>query len=106
MTKTRLSKKEIENFTGEVKRDGFCVLRAHFAKEKLTRWNEKFAPLLASYIEKHGTAENRGKARFYVTLPFEDLFADEEIFADQAILEIVENLVGEDFIMCQLATDT
>ena len=50
--------------------------------------------------------KNRGKERYYVTLPFDEPFADEEIFADPDILQIVENLVGQDFTMVQLATDT
>jgi ectoine hydroxylase-related dioxygenase (phytanoyl-CoA dioxygenase family) len=33
-------------------------------------------------------------------------FADEEIFCDPDVLAIVENLVGQDFTMAQLATDT
>ena len=102
----RYSKTEIERFTGEVMRDGFCVLRGHFSKKKLIEWREKFAPLLQAHIENQGQTENRGANRYYVTLTFENLFADEEIFADADVLAIVENLVGEDFVMCQLATDT
>jgi ectoine hydroxylase-related dioxygenase (phytanoyl-CoA dioxygenase family) len=41
-----------------------------------------------------------------VTLPFIKPFADEEIFVDADVLAIVENLVGTDFVMSQLATDT
>lgn len=102
----RYQKHEIESFAGEVKRDGFCILRDHFSTEKLTRWREEFAPILHKYIEDFGETENRGANRYYVTLPFENLFADEKIFADADILAIVEKLVGADFVMCQLATDT
>ena len=102
----RFDKTEIEHFTNEVMRDGFCVLREHFSKQTLVRWREAFAPLLETHIENQGKLENRGTARYYVTLPFENTFADEEIFADADILKIVENLVGEDFVMCQMATDT
>lgn len=100
------NKTEIEQFTKEVKRDGLCVLREHFPKEKLLKWCESFAPLLTEHIKQQSELENRGKARYYVTLPFENTFADEEIFADADILSIVENLIGKDFTMCQLATDT
>lgn len=106
MKENRYDTEELERFANEVKRDGFCVLREHFAAEKIARWNERFTPLLADHIEKQGTLENRGKARYYVTLPFDEFFADEEIFADADILAIVERLVGEDFTMVQLATDT
>jgi len=99
-------KREIESFADEVKSDGFCVLRGHFPPEKLARWREEFAPILHKHIEDSGETENRGANRYYVTLPFEKLFADEEIFADADILAIVEKLIGADFTMVQLATDT
>ena len=106
MRKNRLSNSEIERLTDEVKTEGFCILRGHFPKEKLIEWRRAFVPLLQAHIENQGELKNRGKARYYVTLPFDNLFADEEIFADADVLAIVENLVGEDFTMCQLATDT
>ncbi len=106
MSVNRYSKAEIEQFTNDTMRDGFCLLREHFAKPKLLKWGTEFAPLLQAHIKNQGRHENRGKNRYYVTLPFEKTFADEEFFADADILAIVENLVGEDFTMCQLATDT
>ena len=102
----RYKKSEIEQFTHEAIRDGQCVLRGHFSAEKLRRWNEELQPLLAAHVEREKGKENRGANRYYVTLPFTAPFADEEIFCDPDVLAIVENLVGKDFVMCQLATDT
>lgn len=102
----RYNKSEIEQFTHEALQDGFCVLRDHFPAEKLRGWNEEFAPLLQKHIETEGDVKNRGASRYYVTLPFVKPFADEEIFVDPDVLAIVEKLVGADFVMCQLATDT
>lgn len=102
----RYSKSEIEQFTHEAITRGQCVLRRHFPAEKLRRWNKAFQPLLEAHIERERGNENRGANRYYVTLPFVAPFADEEIFADADVLAIVENLVGRDFVMCQLATDT
>jgi ectoine hydroxylase-related dioxygenase (phytanoyl-CoA dioxygenase family) len=102
----RYNKSEIEQFTHEAVTNGQCVLRGHFSAEKLRGWNEEFKPLLAAHVERERGNENRGSHRYYVTLPFIKPFADEEIFADTDVLAIVENLVGKDFVMCQLATDT
>jgi ectoine hydroxylase-related dioxygenase (phytanoyl-CoA dioxygenase family) len=102
----RYSQSEIEQFTHEAITQGQCVLRQHFPAEKLRRWNEEFQPLLAAHVEREKGNENRGANRYYVTLPFVEPFADEEIFADPDVLAIVENLVGKDFTMVQLATDT
>jgi ectoine hydroxylase-related dioxygenase (phytanoyl-CoA dioxygenase family) len=106
MSNNRFKQKEIEQFTEDFKRDGFCILRGHFPTEKINVWRENFAPLLEEHIRHEGDRRNRGAERYYVTLPFDAPFADEEIFADPDILAIVENLVGEDFTMVQLATDT
>jgi hypothetical protein len=106
MSKGRYNNAEIEQFTQAAMRDGFCILSQHFSAQKLTRWSETFAPLLEEHIGREGHLQNRGAERYYVTLPFDAPFADEEIFADADILAIVENLVGRDFTMVQLATDT
>ncbi|HEX8474675.1 MAG TPA: phytanoyl-CoA dioxygenase family protein [Pyrinomonadaceae bacterium] len=102
----RYDDKEIEALTGEVYRDGFCVLRGHFSKEKLVAWREAFTPLLERHIEREGHLQNRGAARYYVTLPFVAPFAEPEFYEDEDVLAIVGRLVGDDAVMCQLATDT
>lgn len=102
----RYRQSEIESFAQYVLRDGFCVLRGHFPKEILRSWREAFTPLLEAHIEREGHLQNRGAARYYVTLPFTAPFSDSLIFEDEDILAIVELLAGEDPVMCQLATDT
>lgn len=106
MNRGRYRKSEIEQFTREAIRDGFCILPEHFPLEKMQKWYESFLPLLETHIEREGEKQNRGVARYYVTLPFTEPFADEEIFVDADVLAIVENLIGQDFTMVQLATDT
>ena len=106
MNQGRYSKAEIESFVGEVLRDGFCVLREHFDGGLLAAWREAFAPLLERHIEREGQLQNRGPGRYYVTLPFREPFADPRVYEDEDVLAIVRGLVGEDAVMCQLATDT
>ena len=102
----RYSKVEIESFAQEALTEGFCVLRGHFPAATLGRWRESFAPLLETHIAREGQLQNRGAARYYVTLPFTRPFSDPSIYEDEDVLAIVERLVGEDPVMCQLATDT
>src|SRR5215213_6783023 len=102
----RYSQTEIEAFTRAVLADGFCILREHFSRATLDRWREAFTPLLETHIAREGRLKNRGPARYYVTLPFAEPFADPSIFEDDDVLAVCERLVGEDLVMRQLATDT
>ena len=97
---------EIKQFAQSVITDGFCVLPEHFSPERLDHWRQSFLPLLERHIAHEGHLQNRGPSRYYVTLPFTDPFADPHIYEDDDVLAIVEQLVGTDAVMCQLATDT
>jgi ectoine hydroxylase-related dioxygenase (phytanoyl-CoA dioxygenase family) len=103
---SRYNPAETESFARQVIEDGFCILPRHFARGKMGVWRAAFAPLLARHIEREGRLQNRGPARYYVTLPFVEPFADPEIFEDEDVLAVVRKLVGEDAQLHQLATDT
>jgi ectoine hydroxylase-related dioxygenase (phytanoyl-CoA dioxygenase family) len=97
---------QIKEFADSVITDGFCVLPKHFSPEKLEQWRQSFLPLLERHIAREGHLENRGPARYYVTLPFANPFADPAMYEDDDVLAMVDHLVGSDAVMCQLATDT
>ena len=103
---SRYSEDEIKGFVREVIEQGFCVLPGHFRREKMEAWRAAFAPLLERHVEREGHRLNRGPGRYYVTLPFAEPFADPEVFEDDDVLGVVQGLVGDDALMCQLATDT
>jgi ectoine hydroxylase-related dioxygenase (phytanoyl-CoA dioxygenase family) len=102
----RYNSTEIQQFAQSVITHGFCVLPEHFSPEKLDHWRQNFLPLLERHIAREGHLKNRGPSRYYVTLPFTDPFADACIYEDDDVLAVVEQLVGADAVMCQLATDT
>jgi ectoine hydroxylase-related dioxygenase (phytanoyl-CoA dioxygenase family) len=102
----RYSPPEIEALTRTVLTDGYCVLRQQFPATTLDSWREAFTPMLEQHIAREGHLQNRGPGRYYVTLPFTKPFADPAVYEDGDVLSIVERLVGEDAVMCQLATDT
>lgn len=102
----RYSNEQISQFVSDAMRDGFCVLKSHFSKEKIQKWREASLPFLVKQMEIEGTKTSRGANRYYVTYPFLEPFADPAVYEDPDILAIVEELVGKDFVMCQLASDT
>lgn len=96
----------LDTLAEAVRREGHAVLPGHLPTGTLRAWAEAFRPLLDAHIAREGHLRNRGPGRYYVTLPFEEPFADPAIFEDEDILGIVDRLVGPDPVMCQLATDT
>lgn len=102
----RYTREEIDGFVRQVLEDGFCVLPGQIDLGLIDEWGEAFAPLLARHVEREGHRQNRGPGRFYVTLPFEAPFADPRVYEDEDVLGVVAGLVGDDAVLCQLATDT
>lgn len=93
-------------FAERVRATSYAILPRHFPQATIDAWREAFAPLLQTHIAREGDLQNRGTARYYVTLPFEGVFADPAIFEDADVLAVVELLAGKEFVMCQLASDT
>ena len=90
----------------EVRETSATVLRGAFPVETIDAWNAAFQPLLEQAVAREADNPNRGPNRYYVTLPFNGLWADPQIIDNDAIMAVVEAVVGADSAMCQLATDT
>ncbi|MEO8113042.1 MAG: phytanoyl-CoA dioxygenase family protein [Phenylobacterium sp.] len=90
----------------EVRETSLTVLRGLIPTAVIDTWNAAFQPLLAAAVAREGDDPNRGAHRHYVTLPFQDLWADPAIIDNDAVMAVVEALVGADGVMCQLASDT
>ncbi|MGZ3298018.1 MAG: phytanoyl-CoA dioxygenase family protein [Asticcacaulis sp.] len=90
----------------EVRATSCTNLRNLLPVELIDRWNEAFQPLLSDAVARDRDDPNRGRERYYVTLPFHGHWADPAVIDNDAIMAVVEELVGADGVMCQLATDT
>src|ERR1700744_1767571 len=102
---SRYSADQHARFASDFERDGIVVLRNHFSRATLHEWQRAFAPLLQARGDA-GTTAVRGQNRHYITRPFVGIFAGESIFCGPDIASIVEKVVGDDPVMCQLAPDT
>jgi ectoine hydroxylase-related dioxygenase (phytanoyl-CoA dioxygenase family) len=101
-----ITSEEVRDRAEEVRRTGATMLRGLIPVETIDRWNAAFQPLLRAAVAREGDDPNRGPNRYYVTLPFHGLWADPEIVDNDAVMAVVEDLVGADGVMCQLASDT
>lgn len=102
----KLTNAEAKARADEVRETSCTVIRGLIPSRVIDAWNAAFQPLLLEAIAREGNDPNRGVARHYVTLPFSGLWADPQIVDNDAIMSVVEELVGADGVMCQLATDT
>jgi ectoine hydroxylase-related dioxygenase (phytanoyl-CoA dioxygenase family) len=90
----------------EVRATSVTVLKGVIPVPTIDAWNAAFQPLLQASVARETEAPNRGAHRYYVTLPFQDLWADPGVIDNDAVMAVVEELVGADGVLCQLATDT
>jgi ectoine hydroxylase-related dioxygenase (phytanoyl-CoA dioxygenase family) len=102
----KLTPAEARARADEVRETSVTVLRGLIPAATIDAWNQAFQPLLREAVAREGDDPNRGANRYYVTLPFQDLWADPAIIDNDAIMAVVEQLVGADGVMCQLASDT
>jgi ectoine hydroxylase-related dioxygenase (phytanoyl-CoA dioxygenase family) len=102
----KLSADQARAHADEVRATSCTLLRNLLPVSVIDAWNQAFQPLLLRAIEQEAADPNRGPSRHYVTLPFDGLWADPAVFDNDAIMAVVEELVGADGVMCQLATDT
>lgn len=102
----KLTPAEARARADEVRETSVTILRGLFPVETIDAWNAAFQPLLQAAMARESDDPNRGPQRYYVTLPFQGLWADPAIVDNDAIMAVVEDLVGADGVMCQLASDT
>ncbi len=101
-----LTPEQAKAHADEVRATSCTVLRGLIPVETIDAWNAAVQPLLLRAIDQEGDNPNRGANRYYVTLPLQDLWADASIIDNDAVMAIVEELVGSDGVLCQLASDT
>jgi ectoine hydroxylase-related dioxygenase (phytanoyl-CoA dioxygenase family) len=102
----RLSPEQARAHADEVRETSVTILRGLIPGETIDAWNAAFQPLLRHAVAREGADPNRGAHRYYVTLPFQDHWADPQVIDNDAIMAVVEELVGVDGVLCQLASDT
>lgn len=102
----KLSPAEARAHADEVRETSVTMLRGLIPATTIDAWNAAFQPLLKAAVAREGDTPNRGAHRHYVTLPFQDLWADAQVIDNDAVMAVVEELVGADGVMCQLASDT
>jgi hypothetical protein len=94
-----------EDKIAELQANGFCVLKAHFAKSLVEACRAGFGPMLADYLKRHSDEPNRGPHRHYLAMPFELPCFAPEFFFDAEVLSIARGVMDERVVADQWGCD-
>ena len=105
MPAREFSPAELDQLTHDLNRDGICVLRGLLDRSLVETWAEAFNALLLERQGRPGGLAPREKSRYYLTLPWVPPFADREVFANPAVLGILDRVFHQEYVMVQLGAD-
>ena len=89
----------------DLQKNGYCVLKQHFAPPLIAASREAFWPRLLRYLDEHGKEPNRGSRRHYVPMPFEAPCFAPGFFFDPEVLSIVRSLMKDRVVADQWGCD-
>jgi Phytanoyl-CoA dioxygenase (PhyH) len=96
---------DLDRLAADLERDGICVLPGLIPADKVERWRQAFDRLYDERSRIDGGLAPRGEARNYLTLPWVEPFADPDVFADPAILGVLDRVFAQEYVMVQLGAD-
>ena len=96
---------DLDALTADLNRDGLCILRGVFARSLVEQWAEAFARLFADRQNRPGGLAPREQNRYYLTLPWTAPFANANVFANPAILGVLNRVFPQEYVMVQLGAD-
>jgi hypothetical protein len=88
----------------EVREQGFCILKSHFAPLLVEACREAFWPRLLTHINS-GRVSNRGLHRHFFAMPFEPPIFNPQFFFDDDVLYIVRGLMDDRVVADQWGCD-
>lgn len=96
---------ELDTFAADLNRDGIVVIPGLLDRSKMEVWSRAFAESFERRQGMGGGLAPRGQSRYYLTLPWIPLFADVDVFANQVILEVLNRVFAQEYVMVQLGAD-
>jgi ectoine hydroxylase-related dioxygenase (phytanoyl-CoA dioxygenase family) len=89
----------------ELQKQGYCILKKHFAESLVEDCRVAFLPVLNAYLNRNEHLPNRGTNRHFLPMPFEPPCFASEFFFDTEILQILQNVMGENIVADQWGCD-
>ncbi len=105
MTPTQPKTADLDRLAAELTRDGICVIRNLLDPALVAVWARDFDALFRARQQRPGGLAPREQARYYLTLPWKPPFADPRLFANPAVLGILDRVFAQEYVLVQLGAD-
>jgi hypothetical protein len=88
----------------QIRANGYVALPDLLPLPLIESLRDAFDAFLAEHIRQEPS--NRGANRYQMYLPFEQPFADPQIYANETVMRIICEVLGPDPLLCYFASDT
>ena len=89
----------------ELQKQGYCILKNHFAPSLIYKCRDAFLPTLNTFLNSNGHLPNRGTNRHFLPMPFEKPCFTSEFFFDPDVLAILRKVLGDRIVADQWGCD-
>jgi len=96
---------DLNQFAQDLNEDGICIIPGLFDRALIEAWAAAFAALFQERQNRPGGLAPREQARYYLTLPWVQPFANPAVFANSGILGVLDRVFLQEYKMVQLGVD-
>jgi len=105
LAESKYTEQDLDRFAEELNRDGITVIRGLLDTNLVEEWVEAFDALFRERQDRPGGLAPREQARYYLTLPWTQPFANREIFANPTVLGVLNRVFAQEYVMVQMGAD-
>jgi hypothetical protein len=96
---------DLDRLAADLNRDGICILPGLLDTGLLDRWGRAFNSLFQERQSRPGGLAPRQEARYYLTLPWVEPFADPLVFAHPTIVSVLNRVFAQEYVLVQMGAD-
>lgn len=102
---THWSADDLDQLAASLNRDGICLIRNLFPRSLIADWAAAFDRLFQARQNQPGGLAPREQSRYYLTLPWQDPFANAAVFANPVVLAVLNRVFAQEYRLVQLGAD-
>jgi ectoine hydroxylase-related dioxygenase (phytanoyl-CoA dioxygenase family) len=99
------SEQDLDDFAQQLNRDGIVVLPGLLDVDLVESWHDALTDVYDARRNMASGLAAREDARFYLTLPWLQPFADKNVFSNSVVHSVIEKVFKQAFSLVQLGAD-